>query len=319
MKIGEIINGYEVAGVDGAPFSNKNAGCSTWTFVRKRGIYYFMKEFLAPTFPIIGSPGSETKKIKKRALCLEFEKQHHALKETIDPCVIFDTHLVQTLDFFRVNAKYYKVTRKINSASLSIAEISRLPLEKRTFILRVISESLKILHDAGIVHGDIKPQNILFEKDPAGFFVPYLIDYDNGYFYHNPPQAENIIGDLTYFSPEVEKYVQTGSGIATSEISLKSDIFSLGIVFCQILSGEYPEGVSSDKYASNVVNNGGKIVVKNAHRFPDTLVTLINTMLSKDPVKRPTVKTIIATINTEKSIVKRGNLTINMRFKKDNP
>src|ERR1700734_1422957 len=116
MRRGDIINGYTIL----EDFSVANGGLSKWTFARKGGEEFFLKEFLYPTYPVDGSPGSAETKNKKRKECERFELHHQSLVERIAPRCRPGGNLVYTRDFFRHEAKYYKTTDKVDISSLEI-------------------------------------------------------------------------------------------------------------------------------------------------------------------------------------------------------
>lgn len=352
MKIGQLINGYLVIGVDGRNFSTKGSGLSMWTFVRKDGVDYFMKEFLSPTYPTASSPGSEKLKEKKRLECEEFENHHRKLIGKVMKSVSLGSNLVFTRDFFRFNSKYYKITEKVNVSSLASHNIFKLHFPQRITILRSVTHSLNILHKLGIVHGDLKPNNILIKQKVDATYTTKLIDFDNSYFEKNPPVLrDEVVGDPVYYSPELERYVLNTKDSSAEELTCKSDIFALGILFCQYLTGALPDGVSTDKYSSNAVNNGAVIVMKNGARIPKSLVELVNSMLLANPENRPSaegifqflkkISTGLQSIRTDKkniidaeessddssptikekkiperNIIRNGKLTISIGFKK---
>lgn len=293
MRIGQIINGYTVTGVGGKDFSTKGSGLSMWTFVRKDGIEYFMKEFLYPTYPLESSSGTAKLKAKKRKDCEKFEQHHKELILKVIKSVSVGSNLVFTRDFFRHNTKYYKVTEKIDVSLLSPNNIFELPLSKKLLILKTISHSLDILHKLSIVHGDLKPNNILIKNTDEGLFTSKLIDFDNSYFEGKPPSIrDEVVGDPVYYSPELEDYILKEEEENGSTLSCKSDIFALGIIFCQYLTGLFPKGVSFDRYASNVVNNDTIIEIDNNSELPSELIELVNTMLLKSSEDRPKISEV---------------------------
>lgn len=164
MKAGDVVGGYTLL----KDFSVVGAGLSEWTFARRDGRDYFLKRFLSPTYPDDDAPGSPLTKQRKRARCAVFESHHRAIKAALAPVTRYGGNLVATLDFFRSGAKYYKITEKIDVAGLSAADIARLDLPTKMVLLKTATHSLKILHDLGIVHSDLKPDNQL----AAGRFGP---------------------------------------------------------------------------------------------------------------------------------------------------
>ncbi|CAN5733702.1 MAG: hypothetical protein ACR2HP_06165 [Ilumatobacteraceae bacterium] len=96
MRAGEEINGYTIL----EDFKVVGAGLSKWTFARRDGRDYFIKEFLSPTYPDGRAPGSERTKAKKRARCATFEAHHRRIQEALAPLSAYGGNLIVTLDFF---------------------------------------------------------------------------------------------------------------------------------------------------------------------------------------------------------------------------
>lgn len=301
MRKGEVINGYRilkdfvVAG-----------GMSKVTFAEKGGKEYFIKEFLSPKYPLPDSPGSEKIKAQKRKACELFEKHHRDLNKKIASKVSLGGNLVFAVDFFRNGTCYYKVTEKIDTTSLSCVEISQLPLDKILIIAKSVCHSVRILHDLNIVHGDLKPDNILIKKTTSGFSGK-LIDFDDSYFSGNPPKdRESLVGTPEYYSPEQAAYIMDeDEEIIGNTLTLKSDIFTLGIILCEYFTGEKP--ILAEEYSStwSCIENCKSFSL--AKPIPKSIDELLKRMLSLRPVDRPTINevfNILKGIDT-KSIEKR--------------
>ena len=157
MKAGDVINGYKIL----EDFKVVGAGLSKWTFAERGGRQYFIKEFLSPTYPEDGAPGSEKIKAKKRARCAAFEAHHRGVQRALAPLSAYGGNLIVTLDFFRWGAKYYKITEKVDAEGLTSADIAALGLRLQLVLMKTVAHSLKILHYLKIVHGDLKPSNVL--------------------------------------------------------------------------------------------------------------------------------------------------------------
>ena len=286
MLEGNVINGYtilkdfEVAG-----------GMSKVTFAKKGGKEYFIKEFLSPKYPLPDSPGSEKVKEQRRKACEVFEKHHKELNKKIATKVSLGGNLVFAVDFFRSGTCYYKVTEKIDTASLTCEEISRLPFEKILLIAKSVCHSIRILHDLNIVHGDLKPDNILIKKTPSGYSGK-LIDFDDSYFSGNPPtDRESLVGTPEYYSPEQAAYIMDeDEEISGSILTLKSDIFTLGIILCEYFTGK--KTILEDGYSStwNCVENCKSFSF--AKHIPSGLDALIRKMLNSRPENRPTIREV---------------------------
>ena len=289
MKKGDTINRYTII----QDFTTAGGGLSKWTFAKKGGKEYFMKEFLSPTYPVDGSPGSAKTKKEKRRQCEIFENHHKDLMKALAGRYSAGGNLVVTQDFFREGPKYFKVTDKVDVASLQVEDIVEQPLEKRILILRTVAHSLGILHQVDIVHGDLKPTNILIKETITGNYTTKLIDFDNSYFSGKPPSVlEEVVGDMVYYSPELGRYIQKDKDIKPANLEVKSDIFALGLVYCQYLTGELPNfDQEKYKYPYVAVYDGIRLTVDDKG-LPTKLASIINSMLLKNWDERPNIQTV---------------------------
>src|SRR5262249_22806204 len=104
-----------------------------------------------------------------------------------------------------------------------------MPLDRACSIVRQVAEGLHAAHEKGIVHRDLKPGNIL--TDSAGhavitdFGVARSLDRDG------LTRAGAIVGTPDYLSPEQ---------VAGDPVDGRADIYALGIVFFEALSGQLP-------------------------------------------------------------------------------
>lgn len=293
MLKGETINGYKIL-KDGV----MNGMCS-WTFALKGDKEFFIKEFLHPTFPTPDAPGSSKTKEKKKADCDVFEKHQKQIVNTVRSKCSVGGNLIFAIDFFRNGTKYYKVTEKIDVASIPLSEISTLDMKKKVLIMTTVSFSLTILHDVDIVHGDLKPDNILIKKIDSGLkkvdggYTTKLIDFDSSFFNKQPPEiSEEVVGDIAYYSPELLRYIKNDETTKREHLTTKSDIFALGLIFSKYLTNNFPTfDREKYKFISVAANNGTKIMLA-SDVCPKELEQLINSMLALNPVERPEIKEV---------------------------
>ena len=293
MKKGEVINGYRIL----QDFTTAGGGLSKWTFAVKGGKEYFIKEFLQPKYPTDDSPGSELTKREKRKSCEEFEGHHRVLMEKLSSRSTDGGNLIVTIDFFRHGPKYYKVTDKVDVKGLKVANIAAASWEIKKLILLTVAHSLRILHQAGVVHGDLKPDNILIKESAKGGYVAKLIDFDNSYISGSPPPtAEETVGDPVYYSPELLRYVMRDKEVRPTHLQLKSDMFALGLIYTEFLTGKLP---SFDKkkyqYACEAVNAGCTLTTSG---ISEPAATLISKMLHSSYDQRPTIEEAFTTIKS---------------------
>jgi serine/threonine protein kinase len=290
VKAGETINGYTIL----EDFKVVGAGLSKWTFAARGGREFFIKEFLSPTYPDDDAPGSERTKAKKRARCAVFEAHHRGLQQALAPLSAYGGNLIVTLDFFRWGAKYYKVTEKVDAAALSGADVAAFDFRTKLVLMKSVAHSLKILHDLRIVHGDLKPSNILIKRTELGY-TSKLIDFDSSYVAGSPPPAGEIVGTINYYSPELLGYIQE-AGVAGRELGVASDLFALGLIFTEFLTGAPPPfDVATYHEPAVAVRSGAILSVPRAGVAP-VLADLVDAMLSADPARRPTIAQVHSTL-----------------------
>ncbi|MCW2528024.1 MAG: serine/threonine protein kinase [Pseudonocardiales bacterium] len=288
MRAGDLLHGYRLL----EDFRVVGAGLSEWSFAERDGRVYFIKRFLAPTYPDDAAPGSPTTKARKRARCAAFEAHHRGIQAAMAPLTSYGGNLIATLDFFRDGAKYYKVTEKVDVAGLEPADIAELDFPMRLVLLKTVAHSLKILHDLNIVHGDLKPSNVLIKRTELGYTTK-LIDFDSSYLVGSPPPPEEIVGTMNYYSPELVSYIQGST--TGDQLSEASDIFALGLIYAQYLTGALPAFDPTYHEAAIAVLHGNLLKLSPT-RTPTPIVALVEQMLLAEPAARPTVAAVHATL-----------------------
>lgn len=281
----ERINEYMLL----APFQNENAGFSRWTYAKRNGRDYFLKEFLNPIYP---DQDSLSEKLRQNLIytCQKFEEKKCNLYKAIDDAS--DGNLVRIFEFFRYDSHYYIAMPRVKSEKISFKDIARLPFEDRILLCRTAAQSIMKMHDAHIVHSDIKENNVMIHKTRTGKFTAKIIDFDCSFFESDPPKNEDDLGgDQIYLSPEACMF------FCGNEVKLccKMDIFALGLLFHQYLTGELPYFDTSEyDYAHEAVLDDSMIVVSNALQEP--LRSMIANMLAKDPDDRIDIYTVFNTL-----------------------
>ena len=269
------INGYILE----QPLSNDNSGFSKWGFADKDGKRYFIKEFLAPKYPIDDSAICEKQKNDRLSECKEFQVGKIKLYSAINTSS--DGNIVKIHDFFRQDSRYYITTEVVYGNTLSIQDIFVLPEKQRLLVCLVVSHAVAMLHSQHIVHADLKPDNILVTNE--SHIKAKLIDFDCSFFdYASPKLGEELNGDLVYLSPEAFIHMAE----LNSYLTCQMDIFSLGIILHQYLTGEMPQyNKKKYDYIYEAVLDKAKIEVDKA--LPEEIREVIQKMLKLDPDSRP--------------------------------
>lgn len=171
----------------------------------------------------------------------------------------------------------YFVMRYMNGGSLSDAiEKGKFSVQDTARIIDKISRGLAYSHRKGIVHRDLKPDNILFDDngDPfiSDFGVAKLTESSGGL------TGSGVIGTPAYMSPEQAQ---------GSEIDGRSDVYGLGVIIYQMLSGQQP--YSADTPMGVVVKHITEPVPEILHvqpSLPQDVDQVIKTAMAKDKNNR---------------------------------
>jgi len=293
MRLGATLNGFTVV----TPPTNDGAGMSEWCHVERDGERFFMKRYLAPKYPTPSAPGTPEGKERRRQECEQFEHRHLTIAHRLKGDAPGGGHLVTTLAFFRVGPAYYKVTRLVD-VDHRVNLIEQDP-ETRSIALRSLLFSVRLLHDQGIVHGDLKPDNVLFQRTAAGAVTSKLIDFDEAYLSGEPPDVMHIVGDPLYYSPEMFAYVKQDPSITGADLTLGSDIFSLGVLIHVLLTGDLPYFDSTRwGYPAEAAAAGEHLTLRETLPV-GTIRQMLTAMLNADPTARPDINAVIAAFRAD--------------------
>jgi serine/threonine protein kinase/Tfp pilus assembly protein PilF len=150
----------------------------------------------------------------------------------------------------------------------------KLGLDKIIDIIRQLSEGLSKAHKAGIVHRDIKPENIIIDHDARVKILDFGLAKLKGV--SKLTKETSTLGTINYMSPEQ---------IQGKEIDHRSDIWSLGIVFYELLFGEAPFKGEYDQAVSYAIINE-KLNLAQEKDTPRELIAIIERCLNKNPDER---------------------------------
>ena len=285
-KKNELLRGYTLLD----DFKIVGGGTCQWTFATKDGDEYFIKMFLDPKLPSPTGLGSEEVKNQRRERCRTFERHQRDLMERVRKLVGAGGNLIAPIDFFEYEGQYFKIARKVSASIGAEREVPTRSIQDRITLCINVCSALQSLHNNKIVHGDLKLDNILLQKSPDGGFLAKVIDFDSSYVVGSPPSSEEILGDPPYYSPELLDYIQGRS--TPDSLTTASDMFSLGIVFCEYLTGKKPQWTGDHNYLSEAVRAKETITIAAISEDESKqarLHEILKRMISVDSKERPTL------------------------------
>lgn len=152
-------------------------------------------------------------------------------REALSATSLTHPHIVNIFDVGEDEELHYLVMEYIEGQTLKkfIQTNGPLQVHQAVNIMRQLVSAIANAHHNGIVHRDIKPQNILMDSEGNVKITDFGIAMALSATAHT--KTNSVIGTVHYLSPE-----QARGGMATK----KSDIYSLGIVFYELLTGELP-------------------------------------------------------------------------------
>jgi len=181
-------------------------------------------------------------------------------------------NIVTLYDFGEHKGRPYAVMEHIEGESVqTMLESGPVEFSQAVEIVRQVGEGLSAAHELGLVHGDIKPGNIMVDRSGRA----RLLDF--GLAGPSQETGGSSVGTVAFMSPE------QATGSAMDE---RSDLYSLGAVLYNMLTGRVPfegEYEAAVKYA--IVNEAHAPVDRFA-AIPPRVAAVVDKLLSKEPDNR---------------------------------
>jgi predicted Ser/Thr protein kinase len=157
-----------------------------------------------------------------------------------------------------------------------------LPWQHALHVAEQVAEALDCAHAAGIVHRDIKPANILLDSQGQVRLTDFGIASSvQGEAKWGQTELGRLLGTPEYMSPE--------QCLGEKEITPASDLFSLGVMLYQMLSGKLPfEGQSAVGLMQSITTDTPPRLPQVVSGLPDDVARLVAHLMEKDTERRPT-------------------------------
>jgi len=209
-----------------------------------------------------------------------FRREARAVAQLAHP------NIVTVIDRGEDEGRQFIVFEYIDGENLKevVERDGRLPLDEVVELGLEIASGLAFAHERGIVHRDVKPQNVLLNGDGKAkvtdFGIARTLDVEKGM-----TQTGTVLGTSDYIAPE------QASG---QVVSRETDVYSLGVVLFELLTGCVPfKGESFVAVALQHVNEPPPSLLERRSETPPLLAELVDRALAKDPDDRPTMDELV--------------------------
>lgn len=217
-----------------------------------------------------------------KVLRFDFQNNTDALRrfqrEALSATQLVHQNIVSVYDVDEENGLQYIVMEYVKGTDLKkhIENNGKVSPENSIHIMNQVLSAIALAHQNRIIHRDIKPQNILIDEDNhikvTDFGIAVALSDTS------ITQTNTLLGSVHYLSPE-----QARGGMAT----IKSDIYALGIVLYELLSGEVPfDGESAVSVALKHFQEEMPSIREKNPEISQSLENIILKATAKEPVDR---------------------------------
>ncbi len=156
---------------------------------------------------------------------MRFEREAQAVTALAHP------NIVEVYDVGDYKGHHYIVMEYVEGKTLKqvIKDRGPLMIDEAVDIMKQLTSAIAEAHSRGIIHRDIKPQNVIVKSDGTIKILDFGIATAQGSM--QLTQVNNVIGSVHYMAPELAQ---------GKSATVQSDIYALGIVFFEMLAGDVP-------------------------------------------------------------------------------
>lgn len=156
-------------------------------------------------------------------------------------------NIIEIFDIGEYDSRQYIVMEYVEGQTLKelVVERGGLYIEEAVYIMRQLTSAIVEAHRSNIIHRDIKPQNILLKSDGSVIITDFGIALAQNALHLT--QKEMVMGSVHYLAPELAR---------GETATYQSDIYALGIVFYELLTGSVPyKGDTAIQIAMQHIND----------------------------------------------------------------
>ncbi|MCA9738142.1 MAG: serine/threonine protein kinase, partial [Gemmatimonadetes bacterium] len=186
--------------------------------------------------------------------------------------------IVHIYDVEEHEGSHFIIMEFVGGGSLGgvIERESPLPVDRTLEITAQVASALAAAHRRGIIHRDIKPDNILFNEEGR----PRLTDFGIAHMRDGNSKTKTgvMLGTPYYMSPEQAR----GRSVTPA-----SDLYALGVLMYEMLTGEVPfQGEDAVAIAIQHIQQQAPALSEKAPGTPATVIAIVERLMAKDPEQR---------------------------------
>jgi serine/threonine-protein kinase len=256
FKKGELIYGYEIVEPIGS-----GAICQTYKALGPNGKFVTMK---FPSVAMVGDPSTYERFLRESKIGKQLV--HPAIPRTI---AIFENYEAPCLVLEYIEGK---TLRSI------LTDHAPFSLEEALWITRKLASALIYLHKYGVYHRDLKPENVILDSTGRVHIIDFGIALLEGARRVTWRNLSDVLGTPDYISPE---QIQGKRGDA------RSDLYALGIIFYEMLTGAVPfSGDNAMAVMNQHLSAAPALPSKSNPAIPPNIEAIILKTIRKDPKER---------------------------------
>jgi eukaryotic-like serine/threonine-protein kinase len=204
-------------------------------------------------------------------------------------------NIVQIFDLGKEDERLYIVMEYVEGESLAalLARERRLAPAQAVELAQQACLALECAHSEGVVHRDVKPANLLLRGDGTLKVADFGIARSDQTTAHT--QTGTVLGTASYLAPEQA---------AGEPVTPRADLYSLGVVLYELLTGEPPRRIESLAQLASLHTGPVRPVRELAPEVPEHLEAAVMRCLARNPDYRPeTAAELGASLRTEPTAV----------------